>query len=281
MGTDRIGVDQQQHPELVRGEAVPDPGAAAPRASRLEPRRCAGQAAHLAQTAAVGLLRDLEQARSDPLVDLERPRAGVKGLDRTGAPPEPLAPDDRLVGGRAQRVGDRRGLLPEWALRVVAVRAERAGERSHARRPVAGADHRLGDPLPRVEHLEGEAPLVAEPAVVDLGVVARQHPQHPLVADRELDVALARAERADRARILDLPGPGPEAVRVGGERPDGAELDDVPVEGGDVGPLVEGADEALVAALEELKLLVLGDLLAEADAAVTEDAALAVDRDEG
>ena len=80
--------------------------------------------------------------------------------------------------------------------------------------------------------------------------------------------------------LLDVPGPGAEAVGVAGQRPDRAEVGDVAVEGRDVGAVVEGADEGAVAALEQLQLLVLGDLLAEADAAVAEDAALAVDRDQ-
>src|SRR6476620_7976426 len=117
------------------------------------------------------------------------------------------------------------------------------GDRAEA--AVPGADHRARDPLVRVEHLEGEAALVAEPPVVYLGVVSRVDPQHPLVADREADVALARAERADRAGLLDVPGPRAEAVGVGGERADGAELDDVAVEGRDVWALVEGAYEGL------------------------------------
>ena len=136
------------------------------------------------------------------------------------------------------------------------------------------------DPLLGVEHLEAVAAAVAEPAVVDLGVVAGEHPLHLLVADGEADVALARAERADRAGLLDVPGPGAEAVGVAGQRPDRAEVGDVAVEGRDVGAVVEGADEGAVAALEQLQLLVLGDLLAEAHAAVAEDAALAVDRDQ-
>src|SRR3712207_1156053 len=44
---------------------------------------------------------------------------------------------------------------------------------------------------------------------------------------------------------------------------------------------VEGADEGVRAALLEDQLVVLGDLLREAHAAVAEDAALAVDRDDG
>src|SRR4029450_13213393 len=86
------------------------------------------------------------------------------------------------------------------------------GDRAEA--PVPGADHRAGDALGRIEHLEGEAALVAEPAVVDVGVVPGEHPQHVLVADREGDVALARAEGADRARLLDVPGACAEAVGV-------------------------------------------------------------------
>jgi len=62
--------------------------------------------------------------------------------------------------------------------------------------------------------------------------------------------------------------------------PHRAELDDVAVEGGDVGTVVEGADEAPVAPLQELQLLVLRDLLAEPHAAVAQDASLAVDLDE-
>jgi hypothetical protein len=52
------------------------------------------------------------------------------------------------------------------------------------------------------------------------------------------------------------------------------------VEGCVVGAVVERADEALRSTLQELQLLVLGDLLAEPNAAVAEDAALAVDLDQ-
>ena len=139
---------------------------------------------------------------------------------------------------------------------------------------------RLGDALLGFEHLEAVAAAVAEPAVVDLGVVAANHPFHLLVADGEADVALARAEGADRAGLLDVPGPGAEPVGVVGQRPDRAEVGDVAVEGSDVRAVIEGADEGAIAALQQLQLLVLGDLLAEANAAVAEDAALAVDRDQ-
>jgi hypothetical protein len=101
-----------------------------------------------------------------------------------------------------------------------------------------------------VDRLEAEAALVAQPAIVDVMVVAGEHPLDALVADRELHVALARAQRADRPRVLDVPRAGAEAVRLGGEGPHGAQLDDVPVERGDVGAIVEGADVGGGAALE-------------------------------
>ena len=54
----------------------------------------------------------------------------------------------------------------------------------------------------------------------------------------------------------------------------------LPLNGADVGVAVERADVGVRAALEQDQLVVLGDLLREAHAAVAEDAALAVDRDQ-
>jgi hypothetical protein len=148
---------------------------------------------------------------------------------------------------------------------------------------IAVAHERPGDPLVDVDRLVGEAALVAQPAVVDLGmalVVAAEHPHHALVADGERHVALGRAQGADAAGVLDVPRPGAEAVGLGGERADWAQLDDVAAERGDVGVAVVRADERVGAALGEDELVVLGHLLGEAHAAVAQDAALAVDRDE-
>ncbi len=142
------------------------------------------------------------------------------------------------------------------------------------------AHERLGDALVDVERLVGEAALVAQPAVVDLDVVARQDAQRALVAHGDRDVALRRAQRAHRARALDVPRARPEAVGPRGERADGAQLDDVAAERRHVGVPVEGRDVGVRAALQQHQLVVLGDLLRVAHAAVAEDAALAVDRDQ-
>src|SRR5436190_17758982 len=126
------------------------------------------------------------------------------------------------------------------------------------------------------------AALVAEPAVLDVLVHAKaggQHAQHlHVVAHGELEVALRRTERADRARALDVPRPRAEAVGRGRQSAHRTELDDVAAERRDVRMAVMRADVGVVAALEEDELMVLCDLLREAHAAVTEDAALAVDR---
>jgi hypothetical protein len=145
----------------------------------------------------------------------------------------------------------------------------------------AVAHERLRDPLRRVHDLVAEAALVAEPAVVHLLVVPGVHAQDLLVvAHGELDVALRRAERADGARVLDVPRPGAEAVGGGRECADGAQLHDVAAERRDVRAAVVRAHVGVVGALEEDELEVLGHLLGEAHAAVAEDAALAVDRHE-
>ena len=111
-------------------------------------------------------------------------------------------------------------------------------------------------------------------------MVAREHAHHALVAHGQLDVALRRAQRADRARALDVPRARAEAVGARGQRADRAQLDDVAAERRHVRVAVERADEGVRAALEQDQLVVLGDLLREAHAAVAEDAALAVDRDQ-
>ncbi len=174
---------------------------------------------------------------------------------------------------------DERGGTPARAAQAGGGLRQRALPGDGAQLP-AVAHKRLGDALVDVDRLVGEAALVAQPAVIDPGVLARQHAHDALVAHREGDIALGGAQRADRAGVLDIPGPGAEAVGTRGERADGAQLDDVAAERRDVRMAVEGRDVGVRAALEQHQLVVLGDLLREAHAAVAEDAALAVDRDQ-
>ena len=191
-----------------------------------------------------------QQAAEQEALLVARPRAGERRGARSGAA--------QAAGGLGERP------LPADGAKLAAV-----------------ADHRRGDALVDVDRLVGEAALVAQPAVVNLVVLAGEHAQHALVAHRQRDVALRGAQRAQRSGALDLPRPRAEAVGARGERADGTQLDDVAAEGRDVGVAVEGADERVRSALEQDQLVVLGDLLRVAHAAVAEDAALAVDRDEG
>ncbi len=126
----------------------------------------------------------------------------------------------------------------------------------------------------------GEATLVAQPAPVDLGVVAREDAQHLAFACRGGHVAAHRAEPAHRGHVLDLPGPPSEAVLRRGERADGAQLDDVARERRRVGVVREGGDLGERAAVARHQLIVLGHVRGEPRAAVAEDAALAVERDQ-
>src|SRR5205823_4138748 len=100
------------------------------------------------------------------------------------------------------------------------------------------------------------------------------------LARRRADVAANRAEAADRRHVLDLPRPRLEPVLRRRERADGAQLRDVAGEMAAVGLVLERRDHRLRAAVDRDELSVLGDRLAEARAAVAEDAALAVERDQ-
>ena len=202
-----------------------------------------------------------------------RPRGQVAGAEPLAE--QALEQERLLVGGVAAR--QRRRLRARLLQRSARRRQRLLPRRGH--QLGALAHQRLDDPLVDVHGLVAEAAAVAHPAVVDLRVVAREHAHDALVAHGQLDVAVRRAARADRARALDVPRPRAEAVRARRQRADRAQLDDVARERADVRMAVERADVAVRAALEQDQLVVLADLLREAHAAVAEDAALAVDRD--
>src|SRR5207237_5090781 len=139
------------------------------------------------------------EAAGTPRVEVGRAQA----LAHDARQQQPL-----LVGALAARERARASARSGEAGRRLAERAL-PGDRPQR---AAVADERLGDALVRVDRLIAEAPLVAQPPVVDAGVVAGQHAQGPLVAHGHGQVALRGAQRAHRARVLDLPGPRPEAI---------------------------------------------------------------------
>ena len=217
---------------------------------QLTPAGAALRAAH-DRAAAEGLLLDAR-----PQVRL---LAGLVagGDDRHRAGAEPL---DR----RPQPVGDvveRRGAV-------------------HRLQSAAAADQGSGDALLGLQAGERVAAAVAQPAVIDRRVVARQHPRHPALADGRVRVAADRALSADGRDVLDLPRPAAEPVGRGGERAHRAQLGDVAGELAVVRPALEGGDDRVRAAVLRHQLQVAGHVLAEPRAAVAEDAALAVELDQ-
>src|SRR5205085_2487610 len=143
-----------------------------------------------------------------------------------------------------------------------------------------GLAERRGDTVARVQVLVGEAALVAQPALVDLWMVPRLDPLDLPLARRRGDVAADGAQAADRRNALDLPRPRLEAVLRRGERPDRADLGDVPGERPAVQLVLERGDHRLRAAVDRDELPVLRDAVREPRAAVAEDAALAVEGDQ-
>jgi hypothetical protein len=224
--------------------------------------------------------RRLQLRRGQRAGEVGRQLAGRRGRQVRRAEAvaqQPLQQERLLVGGLAARD---RGRLGARLLERRPGGGERLLPRGGHER-AALAHQRLRDALVDVGVLERVAALVAQPAVVDLGVVAAEHAHDAVVADRQRHVALRRAQRADRAGALDVPRARAEAVGGARERAHRAQLGDVAAERRHVRAAVEGGDVRVRAALLQDQLVVLGDLLAEAHAAVAEDAALAVDRHHG
>ena len=180
---------------------------------------------------------------------------------------------DGLAAGERDDDGARR--LAKPPLRLV----ERLLDRDLVEAAPANPEQRLADPVAGAEMAEGEAALVAEPAVVHLGVVPREHALRLALADRDPRVAADRAEPADGRHVVDLPGASLEAVGGRQERADRAELRHVPGEVRAVGLVLEGRDQRARTAVLRHELAILRDALGEARAAVAEDAALPVERD--
>src|SRR4051794_19712129 len=97
---------------------------------------------------------------------------------------------------------------------------------------------------------ERESPLVAQPSLVDLGMVARQDALRSPLARGDADVAADRAHATDRRRLLDLPWSALEAVLRRRECSDRAQLDHVAAEAPVVRVTVESRDDRLRSAVD-------------------------------
>jgi hypothetical protein len=111
----------------------------------------------------------------------------MKGIDRFGVAPQPLAPDDHLVESVAQRLCDSRRLLLEGTVGVEAVGAERSGQGAEERGRVSRrvADGLLSAAVERRGVLGGDHQLrsaapdgLADSQVEDRHLVQRIDPHH-------------------------------------------------------------------------------------------------------
>ena len=175
----------------------------------------------------VGVERAGDLLRQHRLVgvepDAQQLAERVRLLDRLGAREHRDDPPARLA---QQPLGLVERLLPRHGLETAQ----------------ADALQRLAEPVLGVQVRVREAALVADPALVDLGVVAGEDPLDLALAHRRVDVAADGAEAADGRHVDDLPRPPLEAVLRRQERADRAELGHVAGERARVGQVLEGRD---------------------------------------
>ena len=125
------------------------------------------------------------------------------------------------------------------------------------------------------------AVLVVQPRLVDGEVGPGERALDDATAHVVADVGARRVVEGDAGDPTDVERPGAEAVAVGRQGADRADLDDVAGEVGLVGLVAVDRDLLQRTALEQLDERVTGDLLGEAGAASAQHAGFAVEGDLG
>ncbi len=138
--------------------------------------------------------------------------------------------------------------------------------------PAVVADIGLIEPL-RAQAVDHVAGLVGNPLLVHVVVGARQNAHHLAPARVDADGRAERVHHVDRLRLVELPRPRREGIRLGGERADRAEIDHVALQLRGHGVLEISRDLHVLAAADGAELRHAGDLAGEADAARALDAA--------
>ena len=134
-------------------------------------------------------------------------------------------------------------------------------------------DHRDPQPILTVQGLVTEAVAVRQPAFVDGFIGARQHAHHAPVARLHVEIGADAVVRADRGVVLQFPRARRETERLGGQRPDRAQINHVAGQFGIHAAIEKGTDLGMLAAPQAAKLHDTGDLFAETHAARAVDAA--------
>ena len=143
---------------------------------------------------------------------------------------------------------------------------------------VARKNFRLEKPLLRLEVIKVQPAVVAHPGGIHGVVLARRLAIDHIFASADDRVATRRAARAKAFRFLQEPDAHLESEVGRGQRADGTDVDGVeriiifqPFAG-------MRSQDAVAAAIDEAEHVILRDLLAKADAARAENAALVVKR---
>ena len=159
------------------------------------------------------------------------------------------------------------------------------GGRSESGGPAGGlkatidTDHRGGETVLAVEGLEAEALLVGEPTPVDAVGVDTEQAQDLVTARLDGDTRTDRVDPRRGDRLFEIPRTGLESIRLGGERTDRADLHRIAREVRGERLIRERVDLGAVAPVHEVDQRVAGDIVGKASAAITENAALAVEID--
>ena len=213
------------------------------------------------------------------LLGRERPGAEVDVVGAEGCPGE-LRVGVAVLGGDPAA-----GQHPHATGRGETARrdGERLGPGGRAQLTVSAvldpvADLRVAEPVTRRGVVEGEAVLVGDPLLVDLGVVAGEAAHHLAAPVVHADRGTTGVVLGDRRRGDQVEGAGAEAVLGRGQRADRADLDRVAGEVAVVRLLLVDADLLEGAALEQLDERVAGDLGGEAGAARAQHATLPVEQ---
>jgi hypothetical protein len=140
------------------------------------------------------------------------------------------------------------------------------------------ADEGLGQAVLRVDGLEGETALVAQPSVVDRVGVDAEQAGGPVGRGLHRHPAPHRTGRAGRLDLVQVPRAGGEAVGHGGERSDRADLHGVAREVRGEGELGERVHLQGLRPPDEVDLGLARHLVGEAGAPAALDAALPVEQ---
>ena len=142
------------------------------------------------------------------------------------------------------------------------------------------AEQRLGQPVVAIDAFVAEPVAVGNPGFIDLLVLARHDPLHLTALGMDEDVGAHRIMRRDGGMLHELPGPAAVAGRLGGQRANRAEINDVAGQFRNHAVGHIGADFHVLAAPGRAQLAQPGDLLAEPHATGAMNAAGHVGRDQ-